>query len=84
VRLVALQEGIDLGRVDAGEGARILGHELVRLSGTAGDRFAEAADVLTEVALQPELPTFLTIGAYARYLVDDESLPAAALLALAG
>ncbi len=64
---------------------RILGHELVRLSGAPGDRFAEAADVLTDVALQPEFPTFLTIGAYARYLVDDESLAAAtAPLALAG
>ncbi len=70
--------------VDAQLVTRILGHELVRLSGTPGDRFAEAADVLTDVALQPEFPTFLTIGAYARYLVDDEPLPAAAApLALA-
>ena len=68
--------------VDAQLVTRILGHELVRLGGTPGDRFAEAADVLTDVALQPEFPTFLTIGAYARYLVDVE--PAEAALALAG
>ena len=60
------------------------GGELVRLSGTPGDRFAEAADVLADVALQSEFPTFLTVGAYARYLVDDESVAAAAPLALAG
>ncbi|WP_345763622.1 malate synthase A [Diaminobutyricibacter sp. McL0608] len=57
--------------VDAQLVTRILGHEIVRLGGTPGDRFAEAADVLSDVALQPEFPTFLTIGAYARYLVDE-------------
>ncbi len=71
--------------VDAQLVRRMIGHELVRLSGTPGDRFAEAADVLGDVALQPEFPTFLTIGAYARYLVDDGSLSEAAdALELAG
>ncbi|NEN07889.1 malate synthase A [Diaminobutyricibacter tongyongensis] len=65
--------------VDREEVSRILNDELARLGGTPGDRFAEAADVLTDVALQPEFPTFLTIGAYARYLVDDETSPALAL-----
>ena len=65
--------------VDHEQVSRILQDELARLGGTPGDRFAEAADVLTDVALQPEFPTFLTIGAYARYLVDDETSPALAL-----
>ena len=69
--------------VDAQLVTRILGHEIVRLGGTPGDRFAEAADVLSDVALQPEFPTFLTIGAYARYLVD-ESPSEEESLALAG
>ncbi len=59
--------------------ARILDDELARLGGTPGGRFADAADILADVALQQEFPTFLTIGAYARYLVDDEPPSALAL-----
>ncbi|MFC4223178.1 malate synthase A [Lysinibacter cavernae] len=35
---------------------------------TPGDRVTEAVDVFRDVALQPEYPTFLTLGAYARYI----------------
>ena len=35
---------------------------------SAGDRFDDAAEVFREVALREEFPTFLTLGAYARYL----------------
>jgi malate synthase len=49
--------------------ARILDEELSRLDGE-GTRFADAAELLREVALGEEFPTFLTIPAYARYLVD--------------
>ncbi len=38
----------------------------------AGDRFDDAADVFREVALQPEFPTFLTLGAYSRYLTETD------------
>ena len=36
-----------------------------------GDRFDEAAEVFRDVALQADFPTFLTIGAYAKYLIED-------------
>ncbi|MFD5213178.1 malate synthase A [Microbacterium sp. NPDC058345] len=35
-----------------------------------GDRFDDAADVFREVALQPEFPAFLTLGAYTRFLTE--------------
>src|SRR5688500_10167802 len=37
-----------------------------------GDRFDDAADVFRDVALREEFPAFLTLNAYARYLVDRE------------
>lgn len=48
--------------------AEVLG-EVAR---TGADRFDDAADVFREVALRDEFPTFLTLGAYSRYLVDAE------------
>ncbi len=36
-----------------------------------GDRFDDAAEVFRDVALREEFPTFLTIVAYSRYLVDS-------------
>ncbi|WP_416173092.1 malate synthase A [Cryobacterium sp. 10S3] len=35
---------------------------------TPGDRFDDALSVFRTSALEPEFPTFLTVGAYARYL----------------
>ncbi len=35
-----------------------------------GDRYDEAVDVFADVALGDEFPTFLTIPAYSRYLID--------------
>ncbi|GAB3033135.1 malate synthase A [Parafrigoribacterium mesophilum] len=35
-----------------------------------GDRFDDAIDVFRSVALQEDFPTFLTLSAYARYLVE--------------
>jgi len=37
-----------------------------------GDRFDDAADVFRDVALRDEFPTFLTLGAYSRFLVDTK------------
>jgi malate synthase len=42
-----------------------------------GDRFDDAIEVFRDVALREEYPTFLTITAYTRYLVE-EAQPAAA------
>ncbi|MEN0023650.1 MAG: malate synthase A, partial [Microbacterium sp.] len=49
----------------------LIGDVLARATRSAGDRFDDAADVFREVALQPEFPAFLTVGAYSRFLVDD-------------
>ncbi len=37
-----------------------------------GDRFDDAAEVFRDVALREEFPTFLTLTAYSRYLVDAD------------
>ncbi|MFS0910307.1 malate synthase A [Microbacterium sp. 179-I 3D2 NHS] len=37
-----------------------------------GDRFDDAAEIFREVALREEFPAFLTAGAYARYLADED------------
>lgn len=67
--------------VDAALVSRILDEERARLE-TDGSRFADAADLLREVVLGEDVPTFLTIPAYARYLVD--TAPSEEDLALAG
>ena len=36
------------------------------------DRFDDAAEVFREVALREEFPTFLTLGAYSRFLVETD------------
>jgi malate synthase len=48
---------------------RMLEETVTALSQSDGHRFDDAADVLAKVSLQPEFPTFLTVSAYARYLV---------------
>lgn len=47
----------------------VLAEVLAEQVRTDGDRFDDAAQVLREVALGEDYPTFLTLGAYARYLV---------------
>ena len=37
-----------------------------------GDRFDDAAEVFRDVALREEFPTFLTLDAYSRYLVETD------------
>ncbi|WP_394554644.1 malate synthase A [Agromyces sp. MMS24-JH15] len=57
------------------EGTRIDQTSIVRLMAAAvaglqrfeGDRFDDAISVFRTVALEPEFPTFLTVGAYARF-----------------
>ncbi|MCP2032335.1 malate synthase [Okibacterium sp. HSC-33S16] len=49
---------------------RILGELLATVDRFDGDRFDDAADVFRDVALRDEFPTFLTVGAYSRFLVD--------------
>jgi malate synthase len=70
-----LWQWIHLGSVTA-EGIRIdeswVEEQLVEvyeaLERAAGDRFDDALEVFRASALEPEFPTFLTVGAYARYL----------------
>ncbi len=49
---------------------RILGELLGSVDRFDGDRFDDAAEVFRDVALSDEFPTFLTVGAYSRFLVD--------------
>jgi malate synthase len=42
----------------------------------AGDRFDDAIDIFHTVALEEQFPTFLTLTAYANYLVEDAVLAA--------
>ncbi len=37
----------------------------------AGNRLADAREILVETALGEKLPSFFTTGAYARYLMDS-------------
>ena len=48
----------------------LLDELLSSLPRTADDRFEDAAELFREVALREEFPTFLTVPAYTRYLVD--------------
>jgi len=38
---------------------------------SADDRFDDAAEIFREVALHEEFPAFLTLGAYSRYLIEN-------------
>lgn len=45
---------------------------LAQATRSHGDRYDDAAEIFREVALREEFPTFLTLGAYSRYLVDED------------
>jgi len=45
---------------------------LAQATRSHGDRYDDAAEIFREVALQEEFPTFLTLGAYSRYLIDED------------
>ena len=51
----------------------VLGDVLARLQRHEGDRYDDAADVLRQVALGEDFPTFLTLCAYSQYLVEPEA-----------
>ncbi len=65
---VVTQEGTLIDR-ELIEG--MLSDLLASLPRNAGDRFEDAAEVFREVALRDEYPTFLTLPAYAQYLVQE-------------
>lgn len=69
--------------VDADEVGRLIDEELSDRE-AAGSRFADAAALLREVVLGEDVPTFLTIPAYARYLVDAPAEEDGERLPLAG
>lgn len=65
---VVTQEGTHITR-DLIES--LLSDLLRTLPRTEGDRFEDAAQIFREVALRDEYPTFLTLPAYAQYLVEE-------------
>jgi malate synthase len=50
--------------------AELLEEEFGSLPRFDGDRFDHAREIFTEVALQEDFPAFLTLPAYARYLLE--------------
>ena len=66
-RGVATTEGI---RVTHAYVESLLERLLEELPHTDGNRFDDAAAIFREVTLRDDFPTFLTISAYSRYLVD--------------
>lgn len=54
-------------RIDEAWARSVLEQVTAGLDRFDGDRFDDAIEVFTSVALEPEFPTFLTVGAYARY-----------------
>jgi malate synthase len=50
----------------------LIGRVLGEVERRDGDRFDDAADVFRDVSLREEFPTFLTLTAYSRYLLDTE------------
>lgn len=55
-------------RIDQTSIVRIMAAAVADLPRFEGDRFDDAISVFRSVALEPEFPTFLTVGAYARFL----------------
>jgi malate synthase len=55
-------------RIDQTSIVRIMAAAVADLPRLDGDRFDDAISVFRSVALEPEFPTFLTVGAYARFL----------------
>lgn len=56
---------------------RLLAEVLAEQPRTPGDRLDDAAEVFRSVTLEEDFPTFLTITAYTRYLVDAQERAAA-------
>jgi malate synthase len=48
----------------------LIAQVLDEVAPTDGDRFDDAADIFREVALRDDFPAFLTLPAYAKYLVE--------------
>lgn len=63
-------------RVDRAHVAGLLQATLAGLAADAvpGNRFADAAEIFEAVTLGDEFPTFLTIAAYSRYLIETPAL----------
>jgi malate synthase len=55
-------------RIDQTSIVRIMAAAVAELPRFEGDRFDDAISVFRSVALEPEFPTFLTVGAYARFM----------------
>jgi malate synthase len=55
-------------RIDRAWVEEVVAEVFAGLERTPGDRFDDALEVFRTAALEPEFPTFLTVGAYARFL----------------
>jgi malate synthase len=55
-------------RIDRAWVVEVVAEVFAGLERTPGDRFDDALEVFRTAALEPEFPTFLTVGAYARFL----------------
>ncbi|NLB47288.1 MAG: malate synthase A, partial [Microbacteriaceae bacterium] len=51
--------------------AELVDEAIAGFDRTEGDRYDDAAQVFTDVALGNDFPAFLTVPAYSRYLIDD-------------
>lgn len=56
-------------RLTRGHVAQVLADVLAALTRSPGDPFDDAAGVLRQVALEDDVPTFLTLVAYPQHLV---------------
>ncbi|KFF59607.1 malate synthase [Cryobacterium sp. MLB-32] len=54
-------------RIDSAWVEELLAETVAGLERAAGDRYDDALQVLRTAALEPEFPSFLTVGAYARF-----------------
>ncbi len=58
-------------RITRGWVRELVGSEIAGFERFEGDRYDDAADLFEDVALGDAFPTFLTVPAYSRYLVDN-------------
>ena len=72
---VVTAEGTRLSVTSVGA---VLAEVVAGLERSPGDRFDAAIEVFREVTLEEDFPTFLTLGAYARYLIEERPVLAVA------
>ena len=64
------QRTVEGTRITASWVAELVAEAVAGFDRREGDRFADAVELFTDVALGDQFPTFLTVPGYSRYLVD--------------